>query len=386
MIWLIVLVIVLILAGGGVLGLAAVRRAAHLWGPDYLRTRRRRQGLKTPEPVHLMFCLVDHFEPDVGQADEPTQARRVQTWVEKLPEVLKNFRDADGRNPVHTMFYPVENPRREHLEALLPLAKERLVELEVHLHHDDDTAENLRSTLERAKTLFGSMGYLSHAREDAALRFGFIHGNWALDNSRPDGKWCGVNGELGVLKDAGCYADFTFPSAPSPTQTRMVNRIYYASGSPNQCRGADRGVEVQAGAQPGGELMIIQGPLCPNWKRRKLGVLPRLENGELSAVNPPTAERIALWVDQHIHVSGRPEWVFVKVYTHGAYEAAAGMLLGEPRRELHRILERDYNDGKHYVLHYVSARELYNIVKAAEAGHQGNPNDYRDFLLLPMNF
>ena len=26
-------------------------------------------------------------------------------------------------------------------------------------------------------------------------------------------------------------------------------------------------------------------------------------------------------------------------------------------------------------------REMYNIIKAAEAGKSGNPNDYRDFVL-----
>src|SRR5262249_32297077 len=34
-------------------------------------------------------------------------------------------------------------------------------------------------------------------------------------------------------------------------------------------------------------------------------------------------------------------------------------------------------------LHFVTAREAYNIVKAAEAGHSGNPNDYRDYLIPP---
>ena len=33
-----------------------------------------------------------------------------------------------------------------------------------------------------------------------------------------------------------------------------------------------------------------------------------------------------------------------------------------------------------YRLHYVTAREAFNIAKAAEAGHSGNPDDYRDFL------
>src|SRR5262249_39602993 len=34
-------------------------------------------------------------------------------------------------------------------------------------------------------------------------------------------------------------------------------------------------------------------------------------------------------------------------------------------------------------LHFVTAREAYNIVKAAEAGLSGNPNDYRDYEILP---
>jgi hypothetical protein len=50
---------------------------------------------------------------------------------------------------------------------------------------------------------------------------------------------------------------------------------------------------------------------------------------------------------------------------------------------MHRYLESRYNDGKRYVLHYVTAREAYNIVKAAEAGEQGDPGRYRDYLLPP---
>lgn len=56
-------------------------------------------------------------------------------------------------------------------------------------------------------------------------------------------------------------------------------------------------------------------------------------------------------------------------------------LLGEPAERMHAHLERRYNDGKRYVLHYVSAREMYNIIKAAEAGKAGNPAAYRDFEL-----
>ena len=58
-------------------------------------------------------------------------------------------------------------------------------------------------------------------------------------------------------------------------------------------------------------------------------------------------------------------------------------LLGEAAHAMHSHLERAYNDGTNYVLHYVTARETYNIIKAAEAGKSGNPHAYRDFILPP---
>ena len=34
-------------------------------------------------------------------------------------------------------------------------------------------------------------------------------------------------------------------------------------------------------------------------------------------------------------------------------------------------------------LHYVTAREMYNIAAAAMDGAEGDPNDYRDYLIAP---
>jgi hypothetical protein len=53
---------------------------------------------------------------------------------------------------------------------------------------------------------------------------------------------------------------------------------------------------------------------------------------------------------------------------------------------MHSYLETKYNDGENYILHYVSAREMYNIAKAAETGNDGNPNEYRDFILAKPTF
>jgi hypothetical protein len=57
------------------------------------------------------------------------------------------------------------------------------------------------------------------------------------------------------------------------------------------------------------------------------------------------------------------------------------VVLGQPVDAMFHDLESRYNDGSRYVLHYVTAREMFNIAKAAEAGLEGNPGDYRDFCI-----
>ncbi len=212
--------------------------------------------------------------------------------------------------------------------------------------------------------------------------FGFIHGNWALDNSRPDGRWCGVNNELDVLREAGCYADFTFPSAPSPTQPWKVNSIYYAIDDPERPRSHDRGIDVGTAKAPAKGLMLIQGPLVLDWSRRRWGLLPRMENGCIQASQPPHIDRLGLWLKAKVQVSGRPDWFFVKLHAHGAHERSHEVLLGEPMVQFHRDLaDRARRDPKfHY--HYVTAREMYNLVKAAEEGWKGSVADALDYQLL----
>jgi hypothetical protein len=49
----------------------------------------------------------------------------------------------------------------------------------------------------------------------------------------------------------------------------------------------------------------------------------------------------------------------------------------------HEAINREFNDGERYRLHYVTAREMVNVVRAAEAGRYGNPGEYRDYMLPP---
>ncbi|MDP7042198.1 MAG: hypothetical protein QGF91_06060, partial [Gammaproteobacteria bacterium] len=199
----------------------------------------------------------------------------------------------------------------------------------------------------------------------------------------PDGSACGINNELIVLRELGCYADFTLPSAPDPAQTSKINSIYYATDDPDRPKSHDTGTDVRVGGSAEGDLLMIQGPLALNWKQRKFGLIPKVENSEVRGGFNPTPDRIDLWIREAPVVQGRPDWLFVKIYTHGAQEDAHEALLGEPIRAMHAYLNSAYNDGEDYQLHYVSAREMYNLVKAAEAGCSGNPNEYRDYELPP---
>jgi hypothetical protein len=375
------LLFVLFVLAAVALALLLRSRNMHIWIVDYLRRPARP---RVDGPTHVMFCFVDHFEPMWGKADAATQLHRVERWCRDYRALASRHRDADGRPPQHTFFYPEEEYVPEYLDRLAALCGEGYGEIEVHLHHDNDTEANFRTSVARFRDLLHARhGALPRDPATGELRFGFIHGNWCLDNSRADGRWCGINNELILLRELGCYADFTLPSAPSDTQTRTVNAIYYATDDPLRPRSHDGGTPVRVGGQPSGDLMIVQGPLALNWAQRRAGIVPRIENSDVRAANPPTPARVDAWVRAGIHVAGRPEWVFVKVHTHGTQERDMDTLLGDTMHAMHDHLERSYNDGSRYVLHYVSAREAYNIIKAAEAGKSGDPGEWRDFVLPP---
>lgn len=363
--------------------LAGLRlRRVDIWWRDYLRRAIRRERPKRGQCIHVMFCFVDHYEPRWGKATPDVEHQRVRRWVEDYPRLCDGLVDSNGMPPQHTFFYPSEEYRPEHLDALVGLCRRRLGEIEIHLHHDNDTEAGLRRNLrEFIDVLSRRHGAIPSDPATGNPMWAFIHGNWALDNSRTDGRWCGVNNELEILASLGCYADFTLPSAPSDTQTATVNRLYYATDDPCRPRSHDQGDPVRVGGAATGHLMIVQGPLGLRWKMRGIVPVPAIENGDVRSGNPPTPQRVDHWIRTGIAVEGRPDWVFVKIHTHGTQDGDMDTLLGPPVRRMYEYLCRNYNDGERYRLHFVTAREMYNIARAAEAGASGEPGQHRDFLV-----
>jgi hypothetical protein len=352
------------------------------WLIPYIRSTFKRRAPKAREPVHVLLCVVDHYEPQHGKVPPQQAAARVERWVNEYPRLFDRFRDSDGRPPRHTFFFPIDEYESSHVDRIAGLCRRGYGEVEIHHHHDGDTPERLRQRLVEFRDLFHRQhGVLPIDRQSGQVKYGFVHGNWALCNSRPDGRWCGVNDELSVLKQTGCYADFTLPSFPSATQTRKINSIYYASSGPERPRSHDVGFDVGTNGRPENALLLIQGPLILNWASRKGGVIPRVENGNLQKGQVPTIARLNLWLKARVQVPSRPDWFFVKLYTHGATEPNQSVVLDEPAVRFHEALARRAKEDPRFHLHYVTAREMYNLARAAEAGWQGSVADARDYEL-----
>ncbi|HXX69022.1 MAG TPA: hypothetical protein VEK07_17680 [Polyangiaceae bacterium] len=348
------------------------------WVGGWLRDRASKGiSRRADGEQHLLFAICDHFEPLHGRASGDVGLMRVRAWRQQYPSVTSRFRDASDRAPRHTFFFPGEEYSPALVEPLAELVGLGLGEVEVHLHHDGDTRMSLADKLERTLGLLGSHGVVP--RLGGSPAWSFIHGNWALANGRPDGRFCGVDDELALLRGLGCYADFTFPSAPDPCQPSVVNAIYYARDDTRR-RAYEKAEPVTVGASKRNRVLLIQGPLALA-RRGPRGRALRIESAALHACDPPTRVRLATWIDQWIHVPGRPDWTFVKLHSHGAPERNARIMLGAPIEELHVALQALATDG--WRIHYVTAREMYNVVRAAMDGKDGSPAAYFDYEIPP---
>jgi hypothetical protein len=257
-------------------------------------------------------------------------------------------------------------------------------EVEIHLHHGieaPDTPDNLRRILvEFRDVLAQEHKCLSRAPEDDMPRYAFVHGNLALANSA-GGRYCGVDSELQILAETGCYADLTMPSAPDRTQVSRINAIYQCGHPLNEQSAHRSGPSLKLGDVP--RLPVIfDGPLTLDWDRRKHGLpFPRIDNGALTSNYPLDFARLNRWRSARIGVLGRPDWVFIKLYCHGFFEYDQHATIGEGMRVfLQQMLEFAERTGE-YKVHFASAREAFNMVIAAVDGRKGNPDDYRDYKL-----
>src|SRR5690606_32987245 len=121
-------------------------------------------------------------------------------------------------------------------------------------------------------------------------------------------------------------------------------------------------------ARPENGLLMIQGPLGFDWNRRKWGLLPRVENGDLLSSHRPRISRLDQWLAAGVTVANRPEWRFVKLHTHGCKPGNLEMWLEGSVRRFHADLANRHRQQPNFRFHYVTAWEMAQLVHVAEQG------------------
>jgi hypothetical protein len=342
-------------------------RNMHIWIIPYIFSRFKKSP-SANEKKHIYFCVADHYEPYFRKADQATARKLVDDWIENYKAVAIRHQDSSGRHPQHSYFYPIEEYDDYVLDKLKGVCSDGFGDVDIHLHHDNDTADNLRKTLNDFKQLLHQRHGLLRKNDTGEIVYGFIHGNWALDNSRPDGRWCGVDNEIDILLETGCVYDMTMPSAPSDTQTRIINSIYFAKED-GKAKSHNHGTLAKVGHWISDQLLMIQGPLGLNWTSRKFGLLPKIDAGELSYDAPPSEDRLSIWESASISVAGAENHIFIRLYTHGLQQKNMRMFFEQGGFDrLWNMLEKRYRENPAYMLHYVTAWEMYNIARSLISG------------------
>lgn len=374
---------------------SAVRKSAKLsywrWLPAYAWQRLTRTVPRGD--VHLMIGIADHFEPSIvpenGRARAPfsEQERRVEDWCSGYPRAVDAWRDHEGRPLIHSYFYPAEQYESILLDRIADHCHQGWGEIEIHLHHGvdaPDTAENTRRLLTDFRdTLVSRHGALCLMEGSTQPRYAFAHGNFALANSA-GGYACGVDNEMQILAETGCYADFSMPAATfHPAQIAKINSLYECSIPLGKRAPHRKGSDLQAGRAPRVLPLNVQGPLMFDFNRRARNGIGRIDNAALTGSNPPSLRRLKLWKKAAIAVRQRPDWLFIKLHAHSMDPTQRDAVMGAPMQKFLSDLIAGAEDRRE-VIHFVTAREMVNILLAACDGREGNPGEYRDYRLTLM--
>lgn len=340
------------------------RYGALRWIPAYLHDRRSKRSVGNP--TDLIVCIADHFEP--AKRLGPRAFETVRDWVADYAEAVGGLRDDDGGLPKHSWFYRFDFLDGPCVRELALASWSGLGEIEFHLHHGFDTEESYSQRLEQGLGLGATYGAM--LTYGVRPSFGYIAGNWALNNGAGDDRTSGVDNELRVLSSLGCYGDFTFPALGSLAQPSRVNSVYFAPHGPGR-RAYEIGPVAEVGMQvPQDSMLMFQGPLVLDYHNGEI------EYSAIENFAPYGTGRVAHWLDAGVCVAGRSEWCFVKLHTHGVQSRQ--QFSGAAITNLYAdVLQHCRRNGIR--AHFVTAREMVNITLAAMAGKAGNAGEYRDF-------
>jgi hypothetical protein len=162
----------------------AAIQSTFTWLPGYCAARLRNRRAGPIRRIWIVFA--DHFEPGWRHADERIALDRVKRWTAGWPTIAARHADSMGRPPCYTFFYPEEQYNAAAIDELARLGVP-LADVEVHLHHDGESeqqfVDRISLFIQRLRDRHGLL-----RTDQNRIVFGFIHGNWALDNALANGR------------------------------------------------------------------------------------------------------------------------------------------------------------------------------------------------------
>ena len=234
------------------------------------------------------------------------------------------------------------------------------------------TAERARDELDAGLARYAPRGHLA-APPRRRPRYAFIHGNWCLANAR--------RGRQGLRRRRG---------AGAAVRDRLLRRLHVPVGarsrpSPNsstrstgptgdlarkralragRARARRRVMTIAAHDRPGRSRSLRRGEV-PGCDRERRASRPTIRRPPARVATLGAAE----------HPRRGPPRVGLREGPHPRRAGARrpGACSGEQAASCTSTLAREYNDGQRWELHYVTAREMFNIAIAAMDGQRGLP-------------
>ncbi len=313
------------------------------------------------QPRDLLVTVICEL-PQQGIDEQAEQA------LNRMTRITEAHVDCTGRHFRYTFACPVYDWSASDMACLTEYCRAGLGEIELLLPSVCPDSDNLRRLLTRSvSSLEQSSFVIVRSSERSSER-----------KASPDRK-----AELLLLRDFGCYADFSFPDPASSLQPSRINTVTSVSHQADSDNPYKDAASIKSGAVSYGDLFVIDGPMIIDWTNWCGLFNPSVEFGRLSYYSPPDTTRIERWIRADVHVDGQPNWVFVKLILSDHFLAGSSSELLESLDHTLDCLERRLAEGDEYRLHYVTAREMYNIARAAEAGKTSPVARYVDYRSQP---
>lgn len=314
------------------------------------------------KPVDIYVAICNHYRPFSGSVSQEIAELRVVTWCREYERIAHQHTDSSGNHPVHTIFYSESDYNPYFLDTIARSCRNGITDVEILIDHNRDNPVNFKRKIEEYRDVLFHHHGLLRKDDQGKITYGFVHGKWALDNARPDGRWCGVCDEVSILKETNCYADFTYPSAPDITQPPIINSIYFTHPSQKRPVSHESGTIIKPGCWNNSSLLCIQGPLVIH-RDSIFGLPVKIDRGEIGFHHEFSKNRMDKWLQRAPQIQGISSSIFIKLYTAGMVDQTIRYLFSESGlHQFWSILEHDYNDGEHFRIHYVSAWGMYNKI------------------------